>query len=298
VSFPSNGQTGYIGAQSPAESARVFKTTDAGSSWITVSVGGPASVSRGCAMADDSNGVAFGLGGFLWGTTDGFATGKSLDPNTDANIAAGAFSRGDPNRAFIVGTDTELAIGVIRYASTGSQQGVWDSVRCPVDPSFSCVDYPSPETAWVGGAWGFIGETYNAHDVWKTNTGVTNQICSICFPHDSDTGYAAAGPIILKTTDGGQPWIPAVAEGKSPVAVRAGIRVLSNPSRRGITFHADADVSVAVFDAAGRVVARQAATKGLNFLPLSKAGAYLIREQGSRGRGFEDSRVAKVIISR
>jgi hypothetical protein len=73
---------------------------------------------------------------------------------------------------------------------------------------------------------------------------------------------------------------------------------VSNPSRHGITFHADGPANVVVLDAAGRVVKTQAVTKGLNFLPLSKAGVYLIREQGSRGRGFEDSRVAKVIISR
>jgi hypothetical protein len=52
---------------------------------------------------------------------------------------------------------------------------------------------------------------------------------------------------------------------------------VSNPSRRGITFHADADVVVAVFDAAGRVVASQAATKGLNFLPVPKSGVYLVK---------------------
>jgi hypothetical protein len=55
---------------------------------------------------------------------------------------------------------------------------------------------------------------------------------------------------------------------------------VSNPSRHGITFHADADVNVVVFDAAGRVVARLAATKGLNFLPLSKAGVYVVKTDG------------------
>jgi hypothetical protein len=33
-----------------------------------------------------------------------------------------------------------------------------------------------------------------------------------------------------------------------------------------------------VFDATGRVVARQVAARGLNFLPLSKAGVYYVPE--------------------
>jgi hypothetical protein len=52
---------------------------------------------------------------------------------------------------------------------------------------------------------------------------------------------------------------------------------VSNPSRHGITFRADADVNVVVFDAAGRVVVSRAATKGLNFLPLPKSGVYMVK---------------------
>jgi hypothetical protein len=270
VSLPSNGQTGYIGATS--DTAKVYRSTGP---WAKI--GDSLSRSTSCAMADDSSGVAFGLGGFLWGTADGFDTGKFLNPNTNANIVAGAFSRGDPNRAYIVGTDTVLHIGVVRYASTGSQQGVWDSVRCPVVQSLSCVDYPTPETAFVGGANGFIGRTWGTHDIWRTNTGVTNQINGICFPNGPDTGYAAAGPLILKTTDAGGPPIDWVAEGKSPVTVRAGIRVVSNPSRRGISYDADAEARVTVFDAVGKVVARQNAAKGMNFLPLTEAGVYMLK---------------------
>ncbi len=270
LSFSSNGQTGYIGATS--DTAKVYR-----SSRPWAKVGDSLSRSIGCAMADDSNGVAFGLGGFLWGTTDGFDTGKFLDPNTNANIVAGAFSRGDPNRAYIVGTDTVLNVGVIRYASNGSQQAVWDSVRCYPVSSFTCVDYPTPETAFIGGTDGFIGITFSAHDVWATITQVTNQINGLCFPHGGDTGYAAAGPIILKTCDGGLPWVQWVAEGKSPVASRAGIRVVFNPSRHGITFHSDGAADVIVLDAAGRVVKTRSATTGLNFLLMPKAGVYMVK---------------------
>jgi hypothetical protein len=288
VSFPSNGQTGYIGATS--DTAKVYRSTGP---WAKI--GDSLSRSTSCAMADDSSGVAFGLGGFLWGTTDGFDTGKFLDPNTNANIVAGAFSRGDPNRAYIVGTDTVLHVGVIRYASTGSQQDVWDSVRCEgrVVASFSCVDYASPETAYVGGANGFIGATHGPRNIWLTITGVTNQVNSICFPNGGDTGYAAAGSVILKTTDAGQPWIPGVVEGKPPVAARTGVSVVSNPSWRGISYHADAEAQVTVFDATGSIVAKQNAANGLNFLPLPKAGVYMLKASAA---GFTTTQ--KLVVER
>jgi len=53
--------------------------------------------------------------------------------------------------------------------------------------------------------------------------------------------------------------------------------VLCNPSRRYVAFAADSAVRVSVFDAAGRVIARRAAQAGLNILPLSKAGVYVIQ---------------------
>jgi hypothetical protein len=55
-----------------------------------------------------------------------------------------------------------------------------------------------------------------------------------------------------------------------------GIKVVTNPGHFGIALHSDANVTVRVFDAAGRAVLTQAAVKGTNFLPL-KAGAYFVR---------------------
>jgi hypothetical protein len=56
-----------------------------------------------------------------------------------------------------------------------------------------------------------------------------------------------------------------------------GIRVVANPGRYGIALRSDANVTVTVFDAAGRAVLTQTTVKGSNFLPLHKAGAYFVR---------------------
>jgi hypothetical protein len=269
VSFPSNGQTGYLGVTTDA--AKVYKTVNGGDNWNPVAVGGAMSRSTSCAMATDTTGIVFGPDAFVYSAPGGYQ-----DPQAPGCIMIAAdYSPTDNNRAYLVGNDTVLDLGIIRYTTTGGNPK-WDSVSCPVIPSFNCVEYASPETAYIGGASGFIGRTFNSHDFWRTNTGVTNQINSICFPNGPDTGYAAAGPIILKTTDAGGLLPHWVADGESPGAVRAGIRITSDPCRGGIPLRSDVNVRVTVFDPAGRAVLNQAAGKGLTFLPL-RAGAYFVR---------------------
>jgi photosystem II stability/assembly factor-like uncharacterized protein len=289
VSFPSNGQTGYIGINSDTFAALVYRSTDYGGSWARVSVGGPLDRSRSCAMANDSTGIVFGPNAFVYGEPGGYQ-----DPQAPGCIMiAASYSKSDNNKAYLVGNDTALGIGIVRYTATGGQPK-WDSVSCPVVASFSCVTFANPETAYIGGANGFIGITVDAHDVWQTlPTGVTSTISSICFPHGSDTGYATAGPVILKTTDAGGLGGDWVAEGKLPAAVGTGIRVMSNPSRRGISYRADAEAWVTVFDAAGQVVAKQNAAKGMNFLPLFRAGVYLVKATAA---GFTTTR--KLVVER
>jgi hypothetical protein len=144
------------------------------------------------------------------------------------------------------------------------------------------VDVPTAEVAYVCGAGGRIDISVQPHDFCRTTTGVTADMHGVCFPNGADTGYAVgAGGTILRTFDGGIPWVPGVDEEKGPAIGTAGVRVASNPSRHGITFHADADVDVVVLDAAGRVVLSRAAAKGLNFLPLLRAGVYFARAADS-----------------
>jgi len=267
VSFPSNSQRGYIGAYPRSSAVNVLKTTDGGSTWVSFSLGGAMDWSTGCAVANDSTGIVFGLGAFIYG----WPAGQYQDPQApDCDILAASYSESDNNRAYLVGNDTALGIGIVRYTATGGYPK-WDSVTCPAIPLY-CVDYASPETAYVGGAHGLIGRTYSTYEIRATDDpGVSTAITGICFPNGPDTGYATSGPYILKTTDAG-----GVAEERAPVAVRTGVTIGSNPCRRGVTLCSDENVLVTVFDAAGRAVLRQTASMGRSFLPLH-AGAYFVR---------------------
>ena len=117
-----------------------------------------------------------------------------------------------------------------------------------------------------------IGTSFWYHQ----NSGASTTLNSVCFPNGNDTGYVVGvGGVILKTTDGGG--TVGVGGGSERVVTRAAVRVVSNPSRHGIALHADANVAVSVIDVSGRVVMSQAATKGRNFLPLRKAGVYVVK---------------------
>jgi photosystem II stability/assembly factor-like uncharacterized protein len=282
VQFPENGLTGYIGVYPRTVGGKVLKTTDGGDNWTLVNVGSPLHWSRSVGMATDDIGVVVGSGGMVLMTTDGFGSTSIQGPQTTANLVAAAFSPTDPAMGYLIGSDTIR--GVIRYTATGGLP-LWDPVSCWSTMAFYGIDMPSSDVAYVCGTEGNILRSIYPTDFWRTTTGVTSSLYGVCFPNGVDTGYAVGGgAVILKTTDGGQPWTPGVAEGKVPATSRTGIRVVSNPSRHGIALHSAADVAVTVFDASGRILMSQAATKGLNFLPLRKAGVYIVKAGAETAR--------------
>jgi photosystem II stability/assembly factor-like uncharacterized protein len=285
VAFPENTMTGYIGVYPRTSAGKVLKTTDGGDNWTSITVGGALNWSRSCGMATDNIGVAVGNGGFVVGTTDGFGSTTVQGPRTIANMTAAAFSPTDPLWGYLIGNDS--VHGLIRFTDDGGAN-LWDSVRCWRTTIFYDVDVPTSAAAYVCGdsmGTGIILRSVSNTDFYKTTTPPVPAIRGLCFPNaQEDTGYAVGGAgTILRTYDKGIPWIIGVAEGKVPAISRTGIRVTSNPSRHGIALHSDADVTVSVFDAAGRVVMNQTATRGLNFLPLP-TGAYFVKAGASTAR--------------
>jgi photosystem II stability/assembly factor-like uncharacterized protein len=287
VRFPGNGMVGYIGVYPRVQAGRVLKSTDGGDNWTIIAVGGSTDWTRSCAFVTDSVGVVLGNAGFVVGIPDSLWQG---DVQTNADLVAAAFSRDVPSRGYLIGNDTTL--GVIRYTDDYGTTP-WDSVRCWTTRAFYGVDMPTSEAAYVCGTDGIILRSVMSHDFYRSASPTTADMYGLCFPNGVDTGYAVgAGGVILRTYDrGGFPhW---VAEEKGPATGRAGIRIVFNPSRHGITFHADACVDVVVFDATGRVVGRCVAAKGLNFLPLSKVGVYIVR-----ARTDGQSTTQKVVVER
>ncbi len=284
VAFPENTMTGYIGVYPRTAGRKVLKTTDGGDNWTEITVGGALNWSRSCGMATDNIGVVVGNGGMVYGTVDGFGTPQVQGPQTIADLTAAAFSPTDPLWGYLIGNDTMH--GLIRFTDDGGAS-LWDSVTCYRNSALYGVDVPTSAVAYVCGdsaGAGIILRSVSNTEFFKTTAPAVPPMHGVCFPVGSDTGYAVGGgATILKTVDGGIPLIDGVAEEKVPAISRTGIRVISNPSRHGISFHSDADVTVSVFDAAGRVVMNQAATRGLNFVSLP-TGAYFVKAGASTAR--------------
>ncbi len=281
IQFPENGKVGFIFAHPRNPPSKVLKTIDGGDNWTAISVGGPSDVTRGGGFATDSVGAIVGDDGLVLGTTDGLASTHYQNAQTDADLVAVAFSPTDPGRAYLIGNDSSQ--GIIRFTDDGGTTP-WDSVRCWRTTAFHGLDMTdAAHIAYVcGDSFGqgraLISVADDDFFLTPAPRGVA-ALHSVCFPHGMDTGYAVgAGGLILRA-DWPGPWF-AVGEERGPAVSRTRIRVVSNPSRRGIAFDSDAEVNVLVFDALSRVVARQRATKGMNFLPLSKAGVYVLKVNG------------------
>jgi photosystem II stability/assembly factor-like uncharacterized protein len=276
VQFPENDQVGYIFTHPRSgPPSKALKTTDGGTNWTAISVGGPASVTRGGNFANDSVGVIVGDDGLVLGTTDGLSSTSYQGAQTNADLFAVALSAASPNKGYLIGNDS--TDGVIRYTDDGGAT-LWDSVRCYSTRAFYGVAMPDSFFGFVCGSGGNILLSASPTDFWRSVTGVAADLHGLSFPNGPDTSYAVGtGGTILRSYDARHLPPHWVTEGKGPAMSRTGIRVVSNPSRHGITFDADRAASVLVLDAAGRVVARRAAAKGLNFLPMSKTGVYLVR---------------------
>ncbi len=279
IQFPENGKVGYIFTHPRNPPSKVLKTIDGGSSWTAIDVGGPASVTRGGSMANDSMGVAVGDDGLVLATRDGFDNTEFQGARTNADLVAVAFAPDDPDRGYLVGYDS--ARGIIRYTDDFGATP-WDSVRCWTVFAYRGLDMPGTEIAYFVGDSAdkpTIGITVTPTYVYRTLVpgGLRASLSGIHFPNGVDTGYAVgSGGAILRTNDRGG-LVHWVAEADDVAMGRAGIRVLSNPLRFGITFNSNAEAGVAVYDALGRVVVKQTAARGLNFLPLSKSGVYVMK---------------------
>ena len=268
------GGAGYTCSYQPTGGSTLYKTTDAGASWQPLGLPGAAARATCLCFASQSLGLVAGLGGYVVRTIDGGQSFEYLGPGTTQYFYGVAFARNSTTTAYIVG-DTAT---IIKTADAGTY---WSPMNAPYADVYRsvCAPVDASNAYAVGGGGeegGMIVKNIGTSFWYHQNSGASTTLNSVCFPNGNDTGYVVGvGGVILKTTDGGG--TVGVGGGSERVVTRAAVRVVSNPSRHGIALHADANVAVSVIDVSGRVVMSQAATKGRNFLPLRKAGVYVVK---------------------
>jgi len=271
--FVGTGGTGFTCTNDPAGGSTLYKTTDAGANWQTISLPGSGEQANCLSFASDSIGLVAGLRGYAVRTLDGGTNFGYINPGTVQNFNGVAFVRNSTSNAFLVGD----SLTVFKTADTGTTW-VKMAVNSPPDSAAAFVSVCAPVNAgyaYAVGDGGLIAKNMGADFWYPQISGVTTRLSSVCFPNGNDTGYVVgAFGVILMTTDGGG--LIGVGGSSERAAKRSAVRVMSNPTRHGIALLSDADVNVVVFDAAGRAVMDRVAAKGGSFLPLSP-GAYFVR---------------------
>ena len=280
VQFPENGDIGFIVGRPTENGFTVLKTTDGGDNWAALTFPYPAAhatVAGGFGTEDI--GVVVGTTGFGAKTLDG-TNFEYIGLNTGTDLYAVAFKPGDKTKAYAVGLN-----GVVRYSAAADTATVWQDCTAPATMVYLGISLcRRGSAAYIVGMGGVIGKTTGGTEFLLSPSGTLYTLYGVCFPTGESTGYVVGeGGRIYKTTDGGGT-VPAVAEARNPVLSQRGISVVSNPCQHGITLRSDADVAVVVFDASGRAVTGQAVARGLNFLPLRKAGTYFVRSSAGTAR--------------
>ncbi|MCU0431668.1 MAG: YCF48-related protein [Cytophagaceae bacterium] len=101
------------------------------------------------------------------------------------------------------------------FISLAQQAATWEQVHTPTSKDLYCIDFPSAQVGYIGGADSVLLKTTDGGQTWNkvSYTGITffpegDDFMEIDFITDS-IGYATIGPYTgtYRTADGGQTWI-------------------------------------------------------------------------------------------
>ncbi len=193
-----DANTGYIVAQA----GYIFKTTDAGTSWVEKSSGTTEDLNS-VYFKNSNVGYAVGDNGTILKTTDG-------GDNWVRYKNAGFFY----NSVYFTDIDTGYIVGQNGYMYKTTNGGTtWTMQTSGSNSDLNSVCFTDANTGYIAGGGGLLLKTTNGGTKWtKQTSGTTCCLYSLCFL-DSAIGYAVGKyGTILKTTNGGNTWTPQISE--------------------------------------------------------------------------------------
>jgi photosystem II stability/assembly factor-like uncharacterized protein len=178
---------------------RIYKTTDGGATWARQKTGAFNNVYQDVCFIDTLQGWVAGVPGVVYHTTNG---GASWTNQPTAGSMAWIYDVFfvDSLNGWIAGQD-----GGMEYTTDGGQ--TWTEDSTGTTENIYGLWFNSTSRGWACGRSGTI--LFWDGVSWSPQTsGATDFLRDLCFVSDS-TGWAAgADRMVLKTTDGGQTWVP------------------------------------------------------------------------------------------
>ncbi|MFU8844057.1 MAG: YCF48-related protein [Bacteroidales bacterium] len=193
-----NSQYGYISGNNGS----LYRTNDGGQSWMPLTTGVTRHLYSIRALSPQL-GFAVGAQGTLIKTVSGDTIWQSLSSGTTKNLYA-LFYKSSVQGGYAVGDQGTI----IRIRNNGN---LINSIPSGVSQALYDVCFP---TDTLGFAVGYNGRIIkiklvdNVYQVTPVPSGITTPLNEIFFP-TPQTGYIAGeGGVILKSTDGGNSWLP------------------------------------------------------------------------------------------
>jgi len=172
--------------------SRVYKTTDAGNTWILQNINYNAGV-WGVFFLNPNTGWITGDYNFLMKTTN---AGENWFTQTIDSIWA--------NRIYFINENTGFISGDNTYRTTNSGNN-WTKITSIYNQSFA-IKFINSTTGFVGAYWNMIFKTTNAGNNWIQKYTYNQEQTYEIFFVDAVTGFASTHPV-TKTTNGGDNWI-------------------------------------------------------------------------------------------
>ncbi len=211
-----DGSTVYVSGTVSTE--EIFKSTDNGNSWGTVSYAGVSTFTGFYAFSFDklgNNMMVNGQYGEMLKSTNNGANWSTLSYRASlANLSGDLYAQSNNGRVIAIGANLGSNDGIVNSPDGGQ---TWSPANFIINSYCSSISMINPTTGYVCGRYGLFFKTTNGGVTWDTSKS-NNPIFSTEFCNGVDfinenTGWMVGGlPIvggytkIWKTTNGGSNW--------------------------------------------------------------------------------------------
>ncbi|MFZ1948224.1 MAG: M20/M25/M40 family metallo-hydrolase [bacterium] len=189
---------------------KVFKTTDAGATWVRQSPGAANQIFHGASFVDSLTGWLTGTAGTIRKTTNGGTTWTTQASGASSTLREVVAL--DSQNAWVVGYG-----GTVRRTVNGGTN--WTTVASGVSVDLYGCHFRSNSRGWASGAGVMI--FWNGTS-WSSQTvGTGENLIDVYFVDDNVGWTVGNGATILKTVDGGQNWTPQTAPADADPSFRS-----------------------------------------------------------------------------